>query len=91
MSHHSRGGGEGDGRGQNVQIVEEDRGDVLSPEEISDLITKYSGHEIVKNVLECASLEELNEKASIANDRLHKLESESIKDHAKECDNLVLL
>jgi hypothetical protein len=38
MSHHSRGGGEGDGRGQNVQIVEEDRGDVLSPEEISDLV-----------------------------------------------------
>ena len=66
-------------------------GDVLSPEEISDLITKYSGHEIVKNVLECASLEELNEKASIANDRLHKLENESIKQHAKECDNLVLL
>jgi hypothetical protein len=91
MSHHSCGGGEGDGRGQNVQIVEEDRGDVLSPEEISDLITKYSGHEIVKNVLECASLEELNEKASIANDRLHKLESESIKEHAKECDNLVIL
>ena len=72
-------------------LIEEDRGDVLSPEEISDLISKYSGHEIVKNVLECASLEELNEKASIANDRLHKLESESIKEHAKECDNLVHL
>ena len=63
-------------------LIEEDRGDVLSPEEISDLISKYSGHEIVKNVLECASLEELNEKASIANDRLHKLER-SIKEHAK--------
>ena len=81
-------GGEGD---EGHLLIEEDMGDVLSPEEISDLITKYSGHEIVKNVLECASLEELNEKASIANDRLHKLENESIKQHAKECDNLVLL
>ena len=60
-------GGEGD---EGHLLIEEDMGDVLSPEEISDLITKYSGHEIVKNVLECASLEELNEKASIANDLL---------------------
>ena len=44
----SRGGERDEGH----LLIEEDMGDVLSPEEISDLITKYSGHEIVKNVLE---------------------------------------
>ena len=55
-------GGEGD---EGHLLIEEDMGDVLSPEEI-DLITSTADtEEIVKNVLECASLEELNEKASL--------------------------
>jgi len=64
-------------------------GDHLTAEEVQHLLSKYAEHELIKEILnESETVEDIERKCFTQTKRLEKIEQETIRQHAKECDNL---